>query len=336
MELSSAEVEQVAEIQRRLLELPRDRSMGAIREILERIAEFVGAKGGWSGNWFDGQLVFVPLNIGPQIEQQILDNYLGIDEEGFFLMKDPDYEATNRMRREMGSNVAPDWEVYPDSVRSEDWFTSIFVPAGAEWVIGMTARLPVGEAIMVFTYASKDDPNYRNERTVAKFKLIHPAFVAAFERLYEMSFDRDTFLGLIDIFPYPAILKANDGEICATSPGAKGTDWEGMVSKDEPRVFVLQGPNLPDLRGTQLAIDLSDSDADLNHLGRKAGLSERQSEVAEQIAMGHSDKEIARTLGISPNTARRHCEAVLDRLRVNSRSGVLMALLSGRSPRRLA
>lgn len=334
MELSEKELAQAGELQRMLLELPRDRSFAAIRAILELATDFLGARGGWSGNWFDGQLVFVPFRIGPQIEQQILDNYLGIDEDGYFLMRDPDYEFVNRKRREMGSHIAPDWELYDEHTRETEMFKSTFVPAGAEWLIGMTAVLPVGEAIMVFAYEGPDDPSYRNEQTLAKFRLIHPAFVAAFERLYEMSFDRDMFLRLVEIFPYPAILRANDGEICARSGAASGSDWDDLATSGGDRLFALQGPNLPDLRGTEMLIDLSDSDADLQQLGSKAGLSDRQAQVAEQIAMGLSDKEIARALEISPNTARRHCEAVLDRLGVNSRSGVLLALMTGRSPRR--
>ena len=334
MELSQKELTQAGDLQRMLLDLPRDRSFAAIRAILELACDFLGAKGGWSGNWFDGQLVFVPYRIGAQIEQQILDNYLGIDEDGYFLMRDPAYELVNRKRREAGSCIMPDWELYDEHTRQSDYFTKIFAPAGAEWVIGMTARLPVGEAIMVFTYDGPDDPNYRNDRTLAKFALIHPAFVAAFERLYDMSFDRDTFLQLVEMFPYPAILRANDGQLCASSGAAAGRDWDEMAGGEGKGIFVLKGPNLPDLRGTEMVIDLSDSDANLRQLGAKAGLSERQAEVAEQIAMGLSDKEIARALDISPNTARRHCEAVLDRLGTNSRSGVLLALMTGRSPRR--
>ncbi|MEN3973150.1 helix-turn-helix transcriptional regulator [Sphingomicrobium sp. XHP0235] len=334
MELADRELELFTTIQTRLLDLPRDRSIAAIRHILELCTDFFGAKAAWSGNWFDGQLVFVPHRIGPQIEQQIRDNYLGIDEEGYFLMRDAEYEQINRHRRAIGSHVAPDWELYGDKEREEPWFTKIFAPAGASHVIGMTARLPVGEAIMVFCYDGPDDPNYRNDHTVAKFHLLHPVFVSAFERLYEMSFDRETFLDLVRLFPYPAILRANDGEIYAQSASAAAQAWDDDdVGSSSGRRLRLQGPNLPDLRGTELLIDLTDSDADLLQLGSRAGLSQRQSEVAEHLAMGLSDKEIARVLDISPNTVRRHCEAVLDRLQVNSRSGVLMALLSGRSPR---
>ena len=48
-------------------------------------------------------------------------------------------------------------------------------------------------------------------------------------------------------------------------------------------------------------------------------LTPRQAEVAELMAEGRTYREIAGTLGIRPNTARRHWEQVLQRLGVHSR-----------------
>ena len=56
------------------------------------------------------------------------------------------------------------------------------------------------------------------------------------------------------------------------------------------------------------------------------GLSPRQAEVAVLMARGLSSPEIADDLGIRPDTARRHAEAVLRRLDVRSRAAVLPAL----------
>jgi len=52
------------------------------------------------------------------------------------------------------------------------------------------------------------------------------------------------------------------------------------------------------------------------------GLTRRQWDVAQLLAQGLSNAQIANTLGISPHTARRHTERVLRKLALNSRAQV--------------
>lgn len=337
MILNADDLLRISEIQRAMLRIPRERSIGGIRELLESIVNLINASGAWCGTWFDGELLFVPYKVGPQIEQQFRDNFIGIDEDGFYLMRDPEYEEVNRRRREGGSAIVPDWVLHehaPMSAEPPRWFAEGILAAGVTNIIGMSARLPVGEALMVFAFDGEDDPAYRDPQTLQLLELLHPSMVAAFEQLYENSFDREAYLQFVGMLPFPAALRANDGDLIASSGAAQGRDWNAirrMASDDN--LFVLPGPNLPDLRKTEMLVDLSGLDINFVRQGRQQGLSERQAEVANLIVLGLSDKEIARKLEISPNTARRHSEAVLDRLRVNSRSGVLLALLTGRSPR---
>lgn len=56
------------------------------------------------------------------------------------------------------------------------------------------------------------------------------------------------------------------------------------------------------------------------------GLSERESQVAREIALGASSKAIAAALGISLHTVRRHTERVFAKLGVQSRSQVVRLL----------
>ncbi len=49
------------------------------------------------------------------------------------------------------------------------------------------------------------------------------------------------------------------------------------------------------------------------------GISERELEVLEALADGQSNKEIARTLAISPNTVRTHIAKLYAKLKVNGR-----------------
>ena len=60
-----------------------------------------------------------------------------------------------------------------------------------------------------------------------------------------------------------------------------------------------------------------------------ARLSEREMEVAELLARGCSNDEIAQRLGISAHTARRHTEHVFDKLGVRTRAAVVALLANG-------
>lgn len=50
------------------------------------------------------------------------------------------------------------------------------------------------------------------------------------------------------------------------------------------------------------------------------GISDREYAVLEQLAAGQSNKEIARTLGISPNTVKTHVARLYAKLEVSKRT----------------
>jgi DNA-binding CsgD family transcriptional regulator len=52
---------------------------------------------------------------------------------------------------------------------------------------------------------------------------------------------------------------------------------------------------------------------------RSLGLSPRECEILELLASGQSNKELARTLGISPNTVKTHIARVFEKLEVQNR-----------------
>jgi DNA-binding CsgD family transcriptional regulator len=52
---------------------------------------------------------------------------------------------------------------------------------------------------------------------------------------------------------------------------------------------------------------------------RSLGLSPRECEILELLASGQSNKELARTLGISPNTVKTHVARVYEKLDVDRR-----------------
>ena len=70
------------------------------------------------------------------------------------------------------------------------------------------------------------------------------------------------------------------------------------------------------------------------------GITSRQREVVELIAQGLSNEEVGLVLGISPRTAKAHCDVLRQKLGVPRRRQIPVAfrLLTGEDPlaRRLA
>jgi len=56
-----------------------------------------------------------------------------------------------------------------------------------------------------------------------------------------------------------------------------------------------------------------------------SALTSREREVVDRLAAGHSDREIARILGVSPRTIHKHLESVYRKLAISGRTGVIAA-----------
>lgn len=69
------------------------------------------------------------------------------------------------------------------------------------------------------------------------------------------------------------------------------------------------------LTAKHVSVDFVRNDAALKSLG----ISGRELEVLETMAKGQSNKEIARTLGISPNTIKTHIARLYEKLDVDRR-----------------
>jgi DNA-binding CsgD family transcriptional regulator len=63
-------------------------------------------------------------------------------------------------------------------------------------------------------------------------------------------------------------------------------------------------------------------------------ITERQRQVVELIAAGCSNEEVAERLGISPRTAKAHCDTLRQKLGVTRRRQIPMAyrVLTGSDP----
>ncbi|MEP3224830.1 MAG: LuxR C-terminal-related transcriptional regulator [Parasphingorhabdus sp.] len=72
--------------------------------------------------------------------------------------------------------------------------------------------------------------------------------------------------------------------------------------------------------GHRLTVQAPAQPFERNHPAIKSlGISNRELEVLEALAQGQSNKEIARTLGISPNTIKTHVARLFDKLSVDRR-----------------
>ena len=73
---------------------------------------------------------------------------------------------------------------------------------------------------------------------------------------------------------------------------------------------------------------------DVATVKRAAPLTERQREVVALIAAGCSNDEVGARLGISPRTAKAHCDVLRQKLGVTRRRQIPMAyrLLTGEDP----
>ena len=58
---------------------------------------------------------------------------------------------------------------------------------------------------------------------------------------------------------------------------------------------------------------------DVDQEAREALLTPRETEVLEQLARGHTYREVGRRCGISHNTVAFHVKQIYDKLHVNSR-----------------
>jgi DNA-binding CsgD family transcriptional regulator len=69
-------------------------------------------------------------------------------------------------------------------------------------------------------------------------------------------------------------------------------------------------------------------------LGSSSGITARQRQVVELIAQGLSNEEIGLVLGISPRTAKAHCDILRQKLGVPRRRQIPVAfrLLTGEDP----
>lgn len=115
----------------------------------------------------------------------------------------------------------------------------------------------------------------------------------------------------------------------ASEPSSHASDADRRALGGTPTFAAVDSFQLPQLPAGDDAgvfvVVLQRTDRSIvsrTQLENRFGLTRRESEVAFAMADRVPSPEIAVALGISPNTARRHCERVLMKLGVRSRRDV--------------
>jgi DNA-binding CsgD family transcriptional regulator len=293
MEIDLQHALKIADIQRRLLTFEADPETG--EAILADAAELLNADAAMAAWLNAGTPLLVTWNAGPQIEDYFLRTFAGVDRDGNIRSTDPDLDNINLTRRQMGSGV------YHESalagrrmIENAAYHREAFHPAGMTHVMGMTTRLAVGEAVFAMGYANADAPALAGGRTEIILNLLLPAFAHRFEALDRQARNFERL--------QRAIAESDMNVSLRDAP------HEGDTGTGAFLTLPLPGPDTG-----YLAISPPDAATLAARLAETFGLTKRQRDIAQCLLDGLSTKDAAARMGISPNTARRHCEAVLNR-----------------------
>lgn len=102
----------------------------------------------------------------------------------------------------------------------------------------------------------------------------------------------------------------------------------GMVSLVSPSEVRLRRAIIGVLdQAARVVFDIARNAARLDSVARTANLTLRERETMSLVAMGRTDEQIARTLGVAPSTVRHHADNAREKLGAASRAEAV-ALLS--------
>ncbi|SER80582.1 DNA-binding transcriptional regulator, CsgD family [Tranquillimonas rosea] len=321
MDLDDAVLDRLTDIQRRFLSVSLEQA--GIEALLADIGQLVGADAAFAA-WLDeGQPWLTPWKAGPEIGTFLAETFAGVDVEGNIRCHDPDLDALNRTRRALGSGVYNEGALASrERITDTAYFRDAFEPAGMPQIVGMTTRLSVGEAIFAFGFQAPDAPGFVSGRTEAILRILLPSFEAGFLAIDRRNRHRERLEQAVRECPVPARISGPDdppdpGHLLQLPLPELGEDRAGRMSH-----LLVGRPGPADL-ARQLAITF--------------GLTPRQTEATALLLEGRSTRAIADRLGVTYNTARRHCEAILQKTEAQRReqlaSIAVAALGNGDAPR---
>jgi DNA-binding NarL/FixJ family response regulator len=122
----------------------------------------------------------------------------------------------------------------------------------------------------------------------------------------------------------------DDTVLAAIKAGARGYVLKGSTGDEIAAAVrtVASGGAVfgPGIAGRVLATSRR---ADSGPRPSAAGLTERETDVLGLLAQGHSNQQIARTLGLSLKTVQNYVSRILDKLQVNDRTQAALRVRGG-------
>lgn len=174
-----------------------------------------------------------------------------------------------------------------------------------------------------------DPERHFGEDDRAGFEALVPHIVEALtinrlmhlDRVFAQEVHRESHVAIVD--SHGAIHTADAGfdELLRREWGA----WDGQVLPSALVVALAAGPEAR-FRGCRIVVSARRMGDLLLVHGRPLTpvdrLSPRECEIAKRFGTGHSHKEVARALGISPATVRNHLQVIYDKLAVNDKAAL--------------
>lgn len=285
----------LSDIQDRLLDF--EAVPDTVDGILADVADLVDADAAMAAWLNEGTPLLTTWNAGPEIEAYFLKTFAGVDRDGNIRSTDPDLDGINLTRRQIGSGVYHESAFLGRAMIEKAAFhREAFRPAGMNHVVGITTRLAVGEAVFAMGYESGDAPALVGGKAEIVLNLLLPAFANAFEALDRQARN------------FERLQRA----IAESDMDVRVRDGDHGSNRAAGAFLTLPLP-LPGPDASYLAISPPDAATLAARLAENHGLTKRQQDIAHCLLDGLSTKDAAARLGISSNTARRHCEAVLNR-----------------------
>ena len=283
-------------VQKRLL--AADLEPANTEALLSEIAVLVGADAAM-GAWLDGGRPWlVTWRAGPQIAAYLEETFAGVDCNGNIRAHDPDLDRVNLIRRGLGTGVYHERAFEArERIEAARYHREAFAPAGMHHVIGMTTRLVVGEGVFAFGYDEGETLAAEEARIQTLLTLLLPAFAHGFQAIDQRARHRERFEKALADAGLPA--RVLDGETPTPADSLLALPLPDLTPGLDPPPY--------------LSVSAPDADQQADRLAERFGLTDRQRATAALLLAGRTTAEIADDLGVRLNTARRHCEAVLEK-----------------------
>lgn len=261
--------------------------------------------------------------------------------------------------------IAGDWEGY----HADPMVNEFYKPNHFLDVVGFLGVLPDDGVVVLETYHSRYGTPACDDRAMALLGLLEPAFHAGIRSVAQLERDRavlaqtlDTLRdGLVACDASGRVLHRNSALARAVAADPEGARIEAEIERmarglaevcagrrlaSDPRAPIVRElrtarggyrvrGTLVDqegLTGVRILVTLERTFPEPpapELLRARFGLTPAELRVALLIAQGKGNGEVARTLCLSPHTARHHTESIMRKLAVQSRAEAASTILRG-------